>query len=137
MLYQPVLPLGRDGRNVTGSEAHIALSREAAQEGMVLLKNEGELLPFSSGVRLALFGKGTIDYVKGGGGSGEVATAYVRNLYEGLKIKEEEGKVRLFHELPCFYEQEMKRQYAEGAMPGMSREPEVPAALLELSLIHI
>lgn len=131
MLYQPVLPLGRDGRNVTGSEAHIALSREAAQEGMVLLKNEGELLPFSSGVRLALFGKGTIDYVKGGGGSGEVATAYVRNLYEGLKIKEEEGKVRLFHELPCFYEQEMKRQYAEGAMPGMSREPEVPAALLE------
>ncbi len=131
MLYQPVLPLGQDGRRVTGSKEHIALSREAAQEGMVLLKNEGELLPLPSGVRLALFGKGTVDYVKGGGGSGEVTTAYVRNLYEGLKGKEEEGKVRLLHELPRFYEQEMKKQYAEGAMPGMSREPEVPAALLE------
>lgn len=131
MLYQPVLPLGQDGRRVTGSDAHIALSREAAQEGMVLLKNEEELLPLPLGAKLALFGKGTIDYVKGGGGSGEVAAAYVRNLYEGLKIKEEEGKVRLFHELPHFYGQEMKKQYEEGAMPGMSREPEVPSALVE------
>lgn len=131
LLYQPVLPLGQDGKRVTGNGAHIALSREAAQEGMVLLKNEGELLPLPSGVRLALFGKGTVDYVKGGGGSGEVTTAYVRNLYEGLKRKEEEGKIRLFHELPRFYEQEMQKQYVEGAMPGMSREPEVPAALLE------
>jgi len=99
MLYQPVLPLGRDGRNVTGSEAHIALSREAAQEGMVLLKNEGELLPFSSGVRLAMFGKGTIDYVKGGGGSGDVTCAYVRNVCDGLK---EEG-VFVYEPLSDYY----------------------------------
>ena len=32
--YQPGLPLGKDGRRVTGGEAHIALSREAEAEGM-------------------------------------------------------------------------------------------------------
>jgi len=53
---------------------------------MVLLKNEKNLLPLSEGSRVALFGKGSFDYVKGGGGSGDVNTVYVRNLYEGLKI---------------------------------------------------
>ena len=43
-LYQPVLPLGKDGRRVTGGEEHIALSRCAAAEGMVLLKNENGVL---------------------------------------------------------------------------------------------
>ena len=33
--FQPVLPLGEDGRRVTGSKEHIALSRMAAGEGMV------------------------------------------------------------------------------------------------------
>ena len=32
--FQPVLPLGEDGRRVTGSKEHIALSRMAAGEGM-------------------------------------------------------------------------------------------------------
>ena len=43
--FQPVLPLGEDGRRVTGSKEHIALSRMAAGEGMVLLKNEKNTLP--------------------------------------------------------------------------------------------
>ena len=43
--YLPVRPLGKDGRMVTGSSEHIRLSRTAAAEGMVLLKNEHQLLP--------------------------------------------------------------------------------------------
>ena len=78
--YLPVLPLGEDGKIVTGSKEHIALSRKAAAEGMVLLKNENQLLPLKSGSRAALFGKASVDYVKGGGGSGDVTVAYVRNL---------------------------------------------------------
>ena len=60
---------------------------------MVLLKNENHCLPLQKGTKVALFGKGCIDYVKGGGGSGDVTVAYTRNLYEGMKIKEKEGKV--------------------------------------------
>ncbi|MDE5748303.1 MAG: hypothetical protein K2I21_12105, partial [Acetatifactor sp.] len=62
--YQPVLPLGEDGRRITGSREHIMLSKDAAKEGMVLLKNQGNVLPLAKGSRVALFGKATIDYVK-------------------------------------------------------------------------
>ena len=130
MLYQPVLPLGEDGKRVTGSKEHIALSRKAASEGMVLMKNEGQALPLKKGERIALFGKGTIDYVKGGGGSGDVTVAYIRNLYEGMKIKESEGKVSVFHELANFYEENIKEQFEQGAQPGMTVEPEVPQELV-------
>lgn len=131
MMYQPVLPLGKGKSQVTGSKEHIALSRRAAQEGMVLLKNERKTLPLNAGAKVALFGKGTIDYVKGGGGSGEVTVAYARNLYEGLSLKEEEGKVNLFHGLPEFYMEEMQKQYARSAVPGMSIEPDLPDGLME------
>lgn len=130
-LYQPCLPLGEDGRRVTGSKEHIELSRAAATECMVLLKNDHQVLPLAKGTPLALFGKGTIDYVKGGGGSGDVTVAYTRNLYEGMKLKEKEGKVKLFHELASFYEENVKNQYAAGYEPGMTREPEVPAELVQ------
>ena len=40
VMYQPNLPLGEGGVKLTGSKAHIELSKNAAKEGMVLLKNE-------------------------------------------------------------------------------------------------
>ena len=46
-LYQPGIPLGQDGKRVTGSKEHIALSKEAAKEGMVLVKNENKVLPLA------------------------------------------------------------------------------------------
>ena len=128
--FQPVLPLGEDGRRVTGSKEHIALSRMAAGEGMVLLKNEKNILPIRKGTKVALFGKGTVDYVKGGGGSGDVTVEYIRNLYEGMKIKEDEGKVEVFDKLAKYYEEDIQKQYADGAVPGMTVEPELPDELL-------
>ena len=44
--FQPNLPLKESGR-VTASKEHIQLSKEAAREGMVLLKNEKKLLPLA------------------------------------------------------------------------------------------
>ena len=134
-LYQPGLPLGKDGRRVTGSEEHIELSRRAATEGMVLLKNENHVLPFSFGKKIAVFGKGCVDYVKGGGGSGEVTVAYKRCLLDGLRIKEQEGKVALLPELGAFYEKEVYGQYEQGAVPGMTVEPELPEELLRKAAV--
>lgn len=127
--YQPVLPLGEDGRRITGSREHIALSKNAAKEGMVLLKNKDGVLPLKKGSKIALFGKATFDYVKGGGGSGDVTVAYTRNLYEGLKDKA--GHVEIFEELASFYRENVKEQYAQGREPGMTVEPEVPEQLLK------
>lgn len=128
-LYQPVLPLGEDGKRVTASREHILLSKQAAKEGMVLLKNERGVLPLSKGTRIALFGKGTFDYVKGGGGSGDVTVSYTRNLYEGLALKKD--KVSVFEELADFYRKNVQTQYENGAVPGMTIEPELPKELLE------
>lgn len=134
--FQPNLPLYPCKERVTGSKEHIELSRQAAGEGMVLLKNDGDILPLRTGTRAALFGKASIDYVKGGGGSGDVTVSYVRNLYEGMKIKEQEGKVFLFPGLETFYREEIDRQYKEGAVPGMTREPEIPEALLKEAAVY-
>ena len=127
-MYQPVLPIGKDGSRITACREHILLAKEAAKEGMVLVKNQGHVLPLKKGSRVALFGKGTFDYVKGGGGSGDVTVAYTRSLYDGFQELKDE--VSVFEELADFYREDVKKQRAEGRMPGMTVEPQVPEELL-------
>ena len=127
--FTPNLPLGANGERVTGSKAHIELSKEAAKEGMVLLKNENNVLPLSAGSKVALFGKGTFDHVKGGGGSGDVTVAYTRNLYEGLSLQKD--KISIFEELCDYYRKDIEEQYKNGNVPGMTIEPDVPNELLQ------
>ena len=124
--YQPNLPLNGSQR-VTASPEHIALSRRTAQEGAVLLKNNGNLLPLAPDARVALFGKGSFDYVKGGGGSGDVTVAYVKNLYDGLK---EEG-ISLYEPLSDFYRDYVERRYEAGDVPGLMAEPALPQSLVD------
>lgn len=126
--YHPNLPLGADGQKVTASAAHIQLSKEAARAGMVLLKNEGGALPLKTGAKVALFGKGTYDYVKGGGGSGDVIVPYTRNLAEGMKQYPE--RVTLFEGTDAFYRDHVAARYAEGRIPGTVDEPELPDDLV-------
>lgn len=127
--YLPGLPLGKDGRRVTASKEHIELSKNAAKEGMVLLKNEKNVLPLEKGTRIALFGKATFDYVKGGGGSGDVNVPYIRNIYEGFC--EITDKSVIFPDTIDFYRNNVQAQYDAGRVPGMTAEPEVPDELLE------
>ena len=119
--YHPNHPL-QEGHPVTSSAEHIALSLRAAEEGMVLLKNDGALLPLNPGSKVCLFGKGTFDYVKGGGGSGDVHCKYIRNLYDAIVHT---GDAEIFEPLADFYRQNVNQQYADGADPGMTVEPEL------------
>ncbi len=125
--YQPNLPL-IPGKYVTCSDEHIALALKAAESGMVLLKNTQSLLPLTAGSKLCLFGKGTFDYVKGGGGSGDVHTKYVRNLYDGIQLT---GNAEIFEPLADYYRQNVASQYGAGAAPGMTVEPELPDDLVQ------
>lgn len=108
--YQPCITLGKDGKKATGSPEHAALSREASAEGIVLLKNEDNALPLKKGETVALFGKATIEYIKGGGGSGDVNCAYVKNIYDGFFEKEREGKLSIFMPTVKFYENYVKEE---------------------------
>lgn len=127
--FQPNLPLGENQTKVTASAAHLSLAREAGREGIVLLKNNDRMLPVKKGTRLALFGKGVFDYVKGGGGSGDVTVSHVRNLYDGLTVRTD--LVSVFEPLAQFYRENVKKQYEDGAIPGMTEEPELPVELLK------
>lgn len=126
--YLPCLPLGHNRSLITASEEHIALSRQAAIEGAVLLKNRNNLLPFCKGTKLAVFGKGQIDYVKGGGGSGDVHTPYVRNIYQG--IKEKKNLLDIYDPLSLYYQEYVQEQYRQGAKLGLFDEAPVPNELL-------
>ncbi len=127
--YQVNLPLYADRAKVTASEEHLALARQAAGEGMVLLKNDGNVLPLRGGSRIALVGKGIFDYVKGGGGSGDVTCAYTIDLYEGLK--QQETPPEIFEPLCDYYRENVYSQMKNGAQPGLTVEPEVPENLLD------
>lgn len=131
--YQPAIPLGRDGRRVTASPEHIALSKNAAKDGMVLLKNERRTLPLQKGTRVALFGKATIDYVKGGGGSGDVTVPYIRNIHEGFCLVA--GEDAVFAPTSDFYRTYVAKAYASGGVPGMIPEPELPDELLHQAAV--
>ncbi len=62
------------------------VARRAAAESMVLLKNDGDVLPLgtSGTARVALFGIGQVYTFKGGTGSGDVNNARTVNILEGL-----------------------------------------------------
>jgi beta-glucosidase len=66
--------------------AHAAITRQSANEGIVLLKNNGTL-PWKDGniKTVALFGENSYDFLSGGTGSGCVHPPYVVDMLEGLK----------------------------------------------------
>ena len=65
-------------------EVHRALARRAAEEGIILLKNENHTLPLPSGCRIALYGTGALHTLKGGTGSGDVNARETVSIRDGL-----------------------------------------------------
>lgn len=128
--YMPGTGLGENGQRVTGSFEHIRTARRAAESGMVLLKNENGLLPFEHGKKIAVFGKAQEDYVKGGGGSGDVNCAYTVSLLSGLREMEKNGYISVYSPLSDYYLSYVNEKRAEGEQPGFIAEPPVPHDLI-------
>ncbi len=126
--YMPVLPLGENGTRITGCAAHVALSQQAAEEGIVLLKNENDMLPLKKGTKVAVFGKAQSAYFKCGGGSGDVYSEYTRNIYSGLQLKA--GHIDVYEPISDYYDEYVRALRAQGIKMRLIEEPEMPEELL-------
>lgn len=67
-------------------KAYARTARAVVAEGIVMLRNEGAMLPLREGEKIALFGRGQFNYYKSGTGSGGmVNTSYVTGIREALE----------------------------------------------------
>ncbi|PRY19445.1 beta-glucosidase [Pseudosporangium ferrugineum] len=118
-------PTGRLDAVVTG-DAHAAVARRVAEQGSVLLKNDG-LLPVGPGVRsIAVLGSGgDTSVISQGGGSARVNAPYVVTPYRGLReragaaaeVTYEPGTVRSDGALPLL-SAELRGEFFAGATPA-------------------
>ena len=67
-------------------KAHAEVTRQASSEGMVLLKNDNNSLPFGTGIKnISAFGNTSYEIITGGTGSGKVNNVYSISLIDGLQ----------------------------------------------------
>ena len=67
-------------------DSHAKIAREAAGEGIVLLKNENKALPFKGVKKVAVFGKISYYLIEAGTGSGGIrSNKYAISVNDGLK----------------------------------------------------
>lgn len=74
-----------DNRITERELANRKIARKAASEGMVLLKNDNHFLPLSPNCKVALYGVGASNTIKGGTGSGDVNERESISIYQGMK----------------------------------------------------
>ena len=120
--------------NTPDLEAHAKVCKKVADEGVVLLKNNGNALPVSKAQQIALFGTTSYDFIAGGTGSGNVNRPYVVDLMSGLSNLE----FNLEPEVDAFYKEYMadekiRRTRIDGKNPWtIDRERAIEVIPVEL-----
>lgn len=83
ILNMPIIHASTNPSISSQEQNHTLRSRHIAAEGMVLLQNNGAL-PLASSCSIALYGNGARRTIKGGTGSGDVASRSVISAEQGL-----------------------------------------------------
>ncbi|MCH5212220.1 MAG: glycoside hydrolase family 3 C-terminal domain-containing protein [Oscillospiraceae bacterium] len=89
------------------SDSIAKISREAAADGAVLLKNENNTLPIIN-ERVAVFGRYQIDYLKSGSGSG--GSVNTENCMTPLEAFEAEPGIEVDREIAAMYRELIKKR---------------------------
>ncbi|MCM1272828.1 MAG: glycoside hydrolase family 3 C-terminal domain-containing protein [Clostridium sp.] len=94
------------------------VARQAVAEGLVLLENNNNALPFTKGMEIAVFGRIQTNYYKSGTGSGGmVNVSHVTDILEGLR---ESNVVTINEPLLNVYEEwEKEHPFIKGLGWGM------------------
>ena len=100
-------------------QGNALVSLQAAEEGMVLLKNDNQALPLSGGGNIAYFGVHSYRFIHDGFGSGHVNTPYVINLLQGM----EEKGFSYNQKLKTYYDNAIATADAEFAFSPLSDLP--------------
>ena len=103
-------------------KAHAEVARKAAEESIILLKNEGTL-PLNGNEKVALYGVSSVDFVGIGTGSGEVNTTHIVNMQEAMREPSFSfvGAFSLDEDLAEFYRQYVAYQQSLEKMEKTNR----------------
>ena len=88
-------------KSVILSKEHIALARESADKGMVLLKNDANILPIPEGKKIAVVGRYANKRNTGDHGSSNVFSPYAVTPYEGMKNRFGADNVSVYNGSSC------------------------------------
>lgn len=119
-------------------KAHAEVARMAAAEGMVLLKNNISILPYTQkSAPIAVFGNTSYNFISGGTGSGDVNEAYSISLIEGLTNAgyqiDEDLKKKYAPFVENQLEEEMRRREQSGGL--LAAPQRLPEMALDLNTI--
>ena len=95
-------------------KAHAVVARKAAEESIILLRNECNTLPLKGSEKVALYGITSVDFFGIGTGSGEVNTKHIVNMQEAMT----EAGFTLDENLAEFYRTCYATQSATEKMEG-------------------
>ena len=114
-------------------KGHALITRSAAAESMILLKDE-KALPIIGQKKIALFGNTSYDLIAGGTGSGDVNKAYKISLEQGLR----NAGYALNERLTTSYETYLKEENAKRPKPRFffMLPPPIPEKKHEMDMLN-
>ena len=119
-------------------KAHAVVARKAAEESIILLRNEDNTLPLKGSEKVALYGLTSVDFVGIGTGSGEVNTKHIVNMQEAMTAAGftlDESLVEYYR--ACFATQTATEKMEGSAIDKRHRpEPTISAKAIERQAQH-
>ena len=98
-------------------------TQRICEEGMVLLKNEGNALPLANGAKVSIFGKNSVNLVYGGSGSAApTQTVPLKTIYDSLS----DAGFECNPTLKSFYSDKDRSGSGRSANPKMEHGDTIP-----------